>query len=177
MTKSPNTTGKTDSEVRCKGRYTDEELAREWLKVENFSQPYNTWSNLFQKDHERCYNRRIAIEKELGKDRLEFLVHKIKTEDKHKSLEDRIKALENPSDNKKMTGFCTVVNNSSCFTIDASSGGQCAAPRTPWYKRLWALLCEERPILSAWLWGCATASVIVSLCVLALLVLVHLANA
>lgn len=108
MTKStPHNTG----DIRCKGTKSDEDLAREWIKDEKFwlvSPPSIAKSMLEHKED---------IEKELGKERLEFLVFKIKTEEKLESLAVAFRIMKNRDQLDKWM----------------EKGAQ------PWYKRLFSL--------------------------------------
>lgn len=83
-------------DIRSKGTKTDEDLAREWIdskkivnRYDKSGLPYVGFADPEKAD---------LIEKELGKERLEFFVHKIKTEDRLKEIEEKIKKIANSGD-------------------------------------------------------------------------------
>lgn len=131
---------------------SDEDLAREWMSLEK---GINNWISLTPEDDE---NKRFTIEKELGKERLEFLVFKIETEERLKKLESQQDDKENL---KRMTTACIAGSNSyvntkvetecdiadhsnddflvtGVNTQDGSFVGRFTQINTwqPWYKRL-----------------------------------------
>jgi len=120
MTKStPHNTG----DIRCKGTKSDDDLAREWINDDNLFWHYSPPSLA-----KSVCEHKQAIEKELGKDRLEFLVFKIK-------MEERLRGIEENKYNGP--AFANIVN----WSCD----------RKPWYKRLgeWVKRTEILKVLLA----------------------------
>ena len=77
-------------DIRCKGTLSDEDLAREWIRRGTLMWTCTAYGGVGLVD-------RSDIEKELGKDRLEFLVFKIKTEERLEKLENlSLKPKEKP---------------------------------------------------------------------------------
>lgn len=77
-------------DIRCKGTLSDEDLAREWIRRGTLMWTCTAYGGEGPLD-------RSDIEKELGKDRLEFLVFKIKTEERLKEMDRVINILLSPS--------------------------------------------------------------------------------
>lgn len=103
-TPTPHNTG----DIRCLGTKSDEDLAREWIRPKGY-----IWHSTDEVAEDQA--RRSAIVRELGKDRLEFLVFKIKTE-------ERLEKLEEQTEQHKKDIY--------------SLGKELYFPK-PWYKRVW----------------------------------------
>ena len=87
-------------DIRCKGTLSDEDLAREWIRRGTLMWTCTAYGGGGPVD-------RSDIEKELGKDRLEFLVFKIKTEERLEKLEKK--------DDTIQAGFST--GGSGCCVV------------------------------------------------------------
>jgi hypothetical protein len=131
--KTPNT---TEHDLRCKGTKDDLELARDWITLNDnplFSIVCQRADGSFcEIDNQKSLE---AIEKELGKERLEFLVFKIETEERMEKLERKNEAsltYSSAAGDYKID----LKNVDPDFTPRIECGGNLFVNRKPWYKRL-----------------------------------------
>lgn len=132
MTKStPHNTG----DIRCKGTKSDYDLVTEYMELDKRC---STGGYRDSRSLDRLIKNQIAIEEEIGKDRLEFLVFKIKTKERLEKLE-----ANNDNDERENQSKCDFL----CTSVNSITGEIMGVfiPKQdykPWYKRLYSLLTE-----------------------------------